>query len=73
VCAQNDSALDVMRRACEEKGEEALFAQVDAAASALEVALAGLQKLAEGEADDPLSLTPLYLAPSSAERVRFGL
>ncbi len=73
VCAQGDSGAQAMKAACEEKNEEAVFASVDAVAAAVEVALAGLEKLAEGQADDPLSLAPLYLAPSSAERVRFGL
>lgn len=73
VCAQGDPARDIMKRACEDQDEEAVFATVDAPAAALEVALAALERLAQGEADDALSLTPLYLAPSSAERVRFGL
>lgn len=73
VCAQGDSAREAMQRACEDQDEAAIFADVDAVAAALEVALAALERLAEGEADDPLSLAPLYLAPSSAERVRFGL
>lgn len=73
VCAEGDSAREAMKQACEAQNEQALFASVDAVAAAVEVALAGLERLAEGEADDPLSLAPLYLAPSSAERVRFGL
>jgi len=73
VCAAGDSARQAMKQACQDQNEEALFANVDAVAAALEVALAGLERLAEGQADDPLSLAPLYLAPSSAERVRFGL
>lgn len=73
VCAAGDGAQAIMQAACAEQGEAALFATVDAPSAALEVALAALERLAEGEADDPLSLAPLYLAPSSAERVRFGL
>ncbi len=73
VCAQGDSAASAMRQVCQEQDEAAQFASVDAIGAALEVALAALERLAEGEADDPLSLAPLYLAPSAAERVRFGL
>jgi hypothetical protein len=35
---------------------------------ALEIAMAGTGRIAAGEADDFLSLVPLYLAPSNAER-----
>jgi tRNA threonylcarbamoyladenosine biosynthesis protein TsaB len=34
------------------------------------LALLATERLRNGERDDPLSLNPLYLAPSSAERVR---
>lgn len=34
------------------------------------LALLAAERLQNGERDDPLSLNPLYLAPSSAERVR---
>ncbi|HEY0076894.1 MAG TPA: tRNA (adenosine(37)-N6)-threonylcarbamoyltransferase complex dimerization subunit type 1 TsaB [Abditibacteriaceae bacterium] len=34
------------------------------------LALLAVERLRNGERDDPLSLNPLYLAPSSAERVR---
>lgn len=34
------------------------------------IAKIAVQRLQNGEHDDPLSLNPLYLAPSSAERVR---
>lgn len=34
------------------------------------IALLGAQKIARGEADDPLALLPIYVAPSAAEHVR---
>jgi tRNA threonylcarbamoyl adenosine modification protein YeaZ len=34
----------------------------------LELAIAGASKIESGEADDPMTLQPLYLAPSNAER-----
>ena len=37
---------------------------------ARQIALLGAQKVARGEADDPLILLPIYVAPSAAERVR---
>lgn len=70
VCSQGDRAGEIVRGAFSERGEAADFLEIEAAPAALEVALAALERLAEGDADDALSLQPLYLAPSAAERAR---
>jgi tRNA threonylcarbamoyladenosine biosynthesis protein TsaB len=70
VCSQGDRAGEIVREAFAARGEAADFLEIEAAPAALEVALAALERLAEGDADDALSLQPLYLAPSAAERAR---
>ena len=51
-----------------ESREQPLVVQPTIEAMCVEIALAGALKILGDEADDPLALQPLYLAPSAAER-----
>jgi tRNA threonylcarbamoyladenosine biosynthesis protein TsaB len=48
--------------------EEPLDVQVNTEAMIVEIALAGALQIASGEGGDPLTVQPLYIAPSAAER-----
>jgi len=50
------------------RGETYSIANASPQNMALEIALAGAAQIAAGEANDPLQVRPLYLAPSHAER-----
>ncbi len=50
------------------RGENYGIGNASALDLALEIALAGAAQIAAGEADDPLQVRPIYLAPSHAER-----
>ena len=54
----------------EDSSHETIIALIDIQSATIEIALAALSRLQNGEADDALSLQPLYLAPSAAERNR---
>ena len=50
------------------RGEEYTINQADREQILLELAIAGAGAIESGEAADPMTLAPLYLAPSNAER-----
>ena len=54
------------------RGEEYSQPEVTREAILMELALSGAIAIASDEAADPMTLSPLYLAPSNAERVLFG-
>lgn len=50
--------------------QPASIALIDTHSATIEIALSAWERLQDGQADDALSLQPLYLAPSAAERNR---
>jgi tRNA threonylcarbamoyladenosine biosynthesis protein TsaB len=54
------------------RDEEYSQPEVEREAILMELALSGAIAIASDEATDPLALSPLYLAPSNAERALFG-
>ncbi len=56
--------------AVQESRQDASIALIDIQSATIEIALTAALRLSSGEVDDALSLQPLYLAPSAAERHR---
>lgn len=61
-------AAPEVARLLEARGETYALASASPDAVALEIALGGAVQIASGEAQNPLEVAPLYLAPSGAER-----
>ncbi len=59
-----------VQSALQDSRQDAAIALIDIQSATIEIALAAWSRLQNGEADDALSLQPLYLAPSAAERNR---
>jgi tRNA threonylcarbamoyladenosine biosynthesis protein TsaB len=66
------NAAPVVAEILAARGEEYSQPEVAREAILMELALSGAIAVASDEAADPLSLSPLYLAPSNAERALFG-
>ena len=59
-----------VQSALQDNRQDASIALIDIRSATIEIALCALSHLLSGEIDDALSLQPLYLAPSAAERNR---
>lgn len=66
------NAAPLISEICAARGEEYSQPKVAREAILMELALSGAIAIASDEAADPMTLSPLYLAPSNAERALFG-
>lgn len=55
------------------RGEESIIYQPPFKDTLIELAIAGAAAISAGDASDPMTLSPLYLAPSNAERQLLNL